>query len=254
MYSQCPKCGPQPLPEDQAFPASCPGCGVIFSRVAEAPLVRELARRRRDEPADDPDRIRWRDLLLHVPEKVDSIAFGARVALLLALALWSVVLARLDVSEGEIGGSFLHRPLLVFHEAGHVIFRPFGEWMTIAGGSLFQLLMPAILAVALLWKNRDPFGAAMGLWFLGTSLLDLAPYVYDALEPQLTLLNGSTGEAGGHDWIYLLDSMHLIPRAQVIGMRVHAAGELVVALGVGWAAWVLKRQSARLDGQVLREG
>jgi predicted RNA-binding Zn-ribbon protein involved in translation (DUF1610 family) len=257
MYAKCPKCGHAPLPDDQAFPAACPACGVILARVADAPAVREQARRRRENPIDhsasDPDRLRWRDLFLHVPDRVDSMAFGGRFALLVGLAVWGVVLARLDVDDGSIGSSFLHRPLLVFHEAGHVIFRPFGEWMTIAGGSIGQLLMPAILAVALLWKNKDPFGAAVGLWLFGVSLIDLAPYIYDALEPQLVLLNGSTGEAGGHDWIYLLDSMRLIPRAQVIGLRVHGLGEVVVALAIGWGAWVLRRQSTRLAGHVLRK-
>ena len=38
---------------------------------------------------------------------------------------------------------------LVIHEAGHLIFSPFGEFMTIAGGSLFQVIMPALFVVLL---------------------------------------------------------------------------------------------------------
>ena len=123
-----------------------------------------------------------------------------------------------------MGTSFLHGPLLVFHEAGHVLFRLFGEWMMFLGGTLGQLLMPAIIVVAFLWKNRDPFGAAVGLWLLGASLLDVAPYMFDALDPQLMLLSGNTGEAGGHDWIYLFNSLGLLPRAPLISALTQKLG------------------------------
>ena len=66
--------------------------------------------------------------------------------------------------------------------------------------------------VAVLVRNRDPFGAAIGLWFVGVSLLDVAPYMYDARDPQLMLLTGTTGENGPHDWIYLFSSLGWLAR------------------------------------------
>jgi hypothetical protein len=192
--------------------------------------------------------------LLHVPDRVDSVRWWLRVALLAGLTVWGLVLIGLDYRSGEIGSSFLHGPLLVFHEAGHVLFRPLGEWLMVLGGMLGQLLMPAIIVVAFLWKNRDPFGAAIGLWLLGVSLLDVAPYMYDALDPQLMLLSGRTGEDGGHDWIYLFNSMGLLPHAQWIGALTHKLGALVLLLSLAWAAWVLVLQHRRVaDGEVLRE-
>ena len=175
-----------------------------------------------------------------------------RVALLAGLAVWGVWLISLDYRSGEIGASFLHGPLLLFHEAGHVIFSPFGEWMMFLGGTLGQLLLPAIIVVAFLWKNRDPFGAAVGLWLLGVSLLDVAPYMYDALEPQLMLLSGSIGEDGGHDWIYLFESLGLRPRAQTIGALTHKLGALVLLLALGWAGTLLWRQRRCFSGQAWR--
>lgn len=62
-------------------------------------------------------------------------------------------MSRSSDRDGSLMQSFLHRPLLIFHETGHMVFMPFGEWMSVAG--------------ALLCKNRDPFGAALGLWLLG---------------------------------------------------------------------------------------
>jgi hypothetical protein len=128
-----------------------------------------------------------------------------------------MILIAQDYRTGQMGSSFIHRPLLIFHEAGHVVFRLFGEWVTVLGGTLGQLIMPAILGGALLIKNRDPFGAAIGLWFVGVSLLDIAPYMYDALHPQLMLLSGMTGEDGGHDWIFLFSSLGLLQKSQFIG-------------------------------------
>ena len=94
------------------------------------------------------------------------------------------------------------------------------------GGTLGQLLMPLLLAGALLRKNRDPFSAAIGMWFFGVSLLDVSPYLYDALSPQLMLLPGRTGEEGGHDWIYLLNSLGLMAKAHMLGGLTHTLGAL----------------------------
>ncbi len=195
----------------------------------------------------------WGSVLQRVPERVDATGFWVRVVVLAVFTLWGVVLMRLDYRVGEFAEAFLHRPLLVFHEAGHIVFIPFGEWITILGGTLGQLLIPLLLTGALLFKNRDPFGAAIGLWFVGVSLLDVAPYMYDALHPQLMLLSGRTGEDGGHDWIYLFNSLGLLPRAQLIGGLTHTLGGLVTLLSLGWAGWVLRLQYPRLAGDVLHE-
>ena len=105
----------------------------------------------------------WTSLLHHEPERVDVTGFWLRVALLASFTWWGLVLIRLDYRVGEFAEAFLHRPLLVFHEAGHLLFIPFGEWITVLGGTLGQLSMPLLLMGALLFKNRDPFGAAIGL-------------------------------------------------------------------------------------------
>ncbi|TFY98026.1 hypothetical protein [Ramlibacter rhizophilus] len=192
--------------------------------------------------------------LLHVPERVDPLRWWLRLALWLGFAAWSLPLVRADIRSGEIASSFLHGPLLLFHEAGHVLMLPLGEWMTVFGGTLGQLAMPLAMAGVLLSKNRDPFGASLGLWLTGVSLLTIAPYAYDALHPQLILLGGHTGDDGPHDWIYLLSSLGLLPRAQGIGRTVHFAGAAVMLLSLAWGAGVLWLQRARIsDGEVLRE-
>ena len=65
----------------------------------------------------------WAQALRRVPDRVDVTAFWSRAVLLAAFAVWGIVLIRLDYRVGAFAEAFLHRPLLVFHEAGHVIFQ-----------------------------------------------------------------------------------------------------------------------------------
>ena len=236
MYTHCPKCNHAPLPAAQAAPAECPACGVILAKAGqrlERPAVRESA---------DAERGGLGALLWHVPDRGDATGWTIRVVLLLVFTMWGVRLCWLDFRTGEINTSFIHLPLLIFHEAGHVIFRVFGEWVGVLGGTLGQLLMPAVLGVALLWKNRDPFGAAVGLWLFGVSVLDVAPYMYDAWEPQLTLLGGGTGNDSFHDWIYLFDSVNQLHHAQRIGAITHALGVALILVAIAWGAALLRLQ------------
>ena len=249
-YTRCPKCQHAPLPQDQSLPAACPACGLIVAKYA-VPLQRPLTATFADATASASSGSRGHiqalvEAVRYIPPRVDPALFWARVALLLVFTLWGLRLIWLDFRSGEMGSSFLHGPLLVFHEAGHVIFRLFGEFIAILGGTLGQLLMPAILCGAMLVRNRDPFGAAIGLWLVGVSLLDVAPYVYDALHPQLVLLGGHTGEEGGHDWIYLLGETGLLKRAQGLGWLVHKVGAGVVLLSLIWAGWILGQQKKGL--------
>src|SRR6188474_3277026 len=101
-----------------------------------------------------------------------------RAALVAGLAIWTVQFARTPLSSDAIN-SFLHLPDLVFHEAGHIIFSPFGRFMTVLGGSLLQFLVPVVALVAFV-KQEEPFGAAIGAWWAGQNLVDLAPYIADA--------------------------------------------------------------------------
>ena len=248
MFKLCPKCGHSPLPDNQASPVSCPACGVILAKMEQLQLEGgHVSGSQSQGPSYGGERPSLRQLLFPTTARMDPVTFWPRVAMLVAFAVWGYALIGMNYRTGELGSSFIHRPLLIFHEAGHVVFRLLGEWMMVLGGSLGQLIMPVILGGALLFKNRDPFGASIGLWLVGVSLLDLAPYMYDSLHPQLMLLSGRTGEEGGHDWIYLFSSLGLLQKSQFIGGVVHKLGALTVIAAVGWGAWVLGLQFVQRD-------
>jgi len=247
-YSQCPKCGhhlPQPLPAS----AACPVCGIYFFKwvqPARAPVLPEAD----DEPCTSEDD-GFIAALFQPLEQMDAMTFYGRCIALALLAIWSWFLFGYDYRDGEIGTSFMHNILLPIHEAGHVLFGPFGEFMMILGGSFFQLALPFAIGIAFIVKNRDNFGAAIGLWWASVSLVDLSPYIYDALHPQLTLIGGGTGANDGpHDWIYLLIKLGQIDNAQRWGAFVHACGGLLMLLALVWGAALLWRQRKHPDGHV----
>lgn len=241
-HTHCPKCRHSPLPAEQALPATCPACGLVLAKYGET--LKALSENNHSwKSEDETGRLTGlKETLFYPQPSVNASHIWGRTVLLVLFGLWGIRLIGMDFRSGEMGSSFLHSPLLVFHEAGHVIFRIFGEFLTVLGGTLGQLIMPVILMMALLVKNRDPFGASVGLWLLGVSFLDVAPYVYDALDPQLMLLSGTTGEEGGHDWIYLLKTTKLLNKAQTIGWLVHKLGAAIILLSLFWGGMVLWRQ------------
>src|SRR5205807_76902 len=145
-YASCPKCDHTPLPENQEFPAACSRCGLIFARYAERQAAQRdgasglVAHRIAAERSEESDStIHMRELLLGVSSEVDALVLSSRVGLLVVFAWWGVRLIGMSIEDGEISASFVHGPLLIFHEAGHVIFGWFGEFVTMLGGTLGQL-------------------------------------------------------------------------------------------------------------------
>jgi hypothetical protein len=170
--------------------------------------------------------------------------FGVAV---LAFLTWRVARAPLDGSGLD---SFLHLPNLIFHEAGHVLFSPFGRFMTVLGGSLFQVLVPVICAGTFLYQQNDRFAAAVCTWWAGQNLVDLAPYIADARRLKLVLLGGRTGaEVEGHDWEYLLTALGWLRFDHTIGRAALVAGTLVMVSALAWAIVTIVRPRDELTPQ-----
>ena len=137
-----------------------------------------------------------------IPEFSSPLRFWFRTGLYLVLLVWGIKFMLMDFETNEIASSFWHNINIAFHEAGHVGFQIFGRFMGALGGTLGQLLMPFMLAMMFLFRNRDPFAASMALWWLGQSFMDCAPYINDALAMRLNLVFGDI-----HDWYYLLNHL-----------------------------------------------
>jgi hypothetical protein len=169
---------------------------------------------------------------------MDRVARWIGVAILVVLT-WRF--ARTPLDESAIA-SFLHLPNLIFHEAGHVLFSPFGRFISVLAGSLFQIAVPLICAGAFLWQHGNRFGAAVCTWWGGQNLVDVSPYIADARALRLTLIGGRTGaEVEGHDWEYLLTAMGWLHLDTAIGRAAHVLGVLVMIGAIGWAITLLIR-------------
>jgi len=129
-------------------------------------------------------------------------------------------------------GSFLDNVDLPIHETGHLLFRPFGEFLMVAGGSLFQVIMPAIFAGYFVWKRQFYSGAIVGLW-VGQSILNVWVYAADAIKMQLVLTSGFTGSEGSfHDWNYLLEHTGLLNSTNKVAGVVRFFGTAVILVSV----------------------
>jgi len=134
---------------------------------------------------------------------------------------------------------FLDGVNLLFHEAGHPLFGLFHwETLTILGGTLMELLVPAALCLAFVWK-RQPLGTALCGQWAAQNLLYIASYMADARAQELPLVGG-----GEHDWTALLTQWGLLERDTVLAGRVAFLGwtlMLAWAAWLGWRLWVRYR-------------
>ena len=130
---------------------------------------------------------------------------------------------------------------LIFHEAGHVLFLVFGEFLQVLGGSLTQVAIPA-MCVAYFALRRQPAASAAALFWTGESLTNVAIYVADARRLALPLLGG---DGGIHDWNYLLGRLGLLNQAELLGRLVFTVGGLTILVALGVLAADLLRTWAQ---------
>jgi len=182
-------------------------------------------------------------LLFGQSEPVNAFVFWGRVLVFILILLYSWKFITFPL-EPNMGHSFLHNVDLVFHEAGHIIFMPLGRFMSILGGSLMQVLVPLIFAGAFLLYYRNPFAASVTFWWVGQSLVDIAPYIYDARNRELVLLGGITGrdDSTVHDWYNILSQLDLLRFDHAIAQGTKTLGVMVILGALVWGGWVLKRQ------------
>ena len=243
----CPKCAYQRLPTDRHIHEGvCPACGIAYQKYLDrqqgvVPEVLPVP----DYEAIVPARELLKARLLEMPARVDGLTLGARALAWCAFALWALWFTINGIDYESVNNSFLHAVILPFHEFGHVLFMPFGRFMSILGGSLFQVLMPLGLLVAFIVRQRDTFGASAMLWWCGQSLVDLAPYIGDAVDRAMPLIGGMGGES--HDWGNLLTMMNLLAYSQGLARLCFMLGVLLMLAGLSWGALLLRMQYAQLN-------
>lgn len=132
--------------------------------------------------------------------------------------------------------SFLDYINLAFHEAGHIFLGFFGEFICMLGGTVFQLLLPAVCLVHLKRRGSN-LGWQLCLFWIGQNLLNVSIYAGDAIKQSLPLVGG-----GRHDWTYLLTALGLIAHTDAVAKFIFLCGSAVIF----WSFWlILKDARAR---------
>ena len=128
---------------------------------------------------------------------------------------------------------------LVLHEMGHLFFSAFGQTLMLLGGSITQLAVPALVAVYLLFFQRDWFGLVVGVSWLCFSTFELATYVDDANKNQLALVG--FGDKVLHDWDRLLTQWHLLNHCGTFAFILRALATVTMFAAFGFGGWLLVR-------------
>lgn len=153
-----------------------------------------------------------------------------RAPLVLAFA-WSELRRLRDPFYGD----WFSGITLGVHELGHIVLFWAGSFVSIAGGSLFQVAAP-IVAGWILARQRDWFGITVAGAWLASSLHGLAAYVGDARARDLPLVGLFPDPV--HDWEWLLGHLGILTwdRGLALLLRIASAGIGIASVAAG--AWL----------------
>ena len=147
---------------------------------------------------------------------------AARTALTVLLLIYGLAILR------EPGFAAIDNVNLPIHEAGHIVFGGFGELVAALGGTIFQLLVPAVFLGYFL-RRRDQHSASVALWWFAENLWYVAVYVGDAQEQALPLVGG-----GEHDWAFILAELDVLQSDDTIASFVRFVGGVLFLVSILW--------------------
>ena len=179
-------------------------------------------------PAAWTDRLPFLEALEEPWDPVPKVALGA----------WLVFYC-LFLYQAARGQGLLLLMDLVFipiHEGGHALFRMFGEFVMVAGGTVLQLLVPVLLASYFI-IHRQVQGVAFCLFFMFEQFLPIATYMADARAQELPLLSLGGGDDVIHDWNYLFEKLSVLDHDIQIAGFVRFIGWLGMIAVVVWLIW-----------------
>ena len=177
-------------------------------------------------------------------KETEKLYLWGRVLLYVFLVGWGVRFLAGHPNAPVVLNSFMHHVNLPIHEAGHIIFGPFGEFLGVLGGSLMQLLIPLAFVITFLVRYKNSFGSSVTLWWLAQNFMDIAPYIDDARAQRLLLLGGVTGRdaPGYHDWNNILGRLGWLEYDHLMARISYDVGRLLMVAMFVWGGYVLLKQ------------
>jgi len=127
----------------------------------------------------------------------------------------------------------------LFHEAGHPIFGVFGnDFLMVLGGTLMQLIMPAVIIGYFFYRRQLFSGAITGVW-VAQNLFNIACYANDAVVRVLPLVGNGDRV---HDWNYMLTDMGMLNKEVFVSLAIHKAGVVVLIISLAAAVYFSRRK------------
>lgn len=127
---------------------------------------------------------------------------------------------------------------LALHEAGHPLVALFSQHLSVYGGTLFQLLFPALF-MRHFRRQGQRTGWIASLMWLGENLMNVARYMKDARAQVLPLVGG-----GDHDWTEIFSRWGVLQADVRIGTLTSLLGLCLVAWGLRLAVPRLRAPQA----------
>jgi hypothetical protein len=147
------------------------------------------------------------------------------------MAVYGMLCAK-DLPEAGM----LDRVNLVAHEAGHLLFSWFGEFIQVIGGTLGQLFVPAAFVVYFYFR-QELFSSAVALFWTGQNFFGISVYIKDAQAMDLPLVSVGGGDDTIHDWNYILSKLGILRHDQGLGHTAVVIGVIIMILSVVWAVY-----------------
>ena len=159
-------------------------------------------------------------------------------AVLSWLAFYLFVLFRLWRSPD---GIMIDNVNLIVHESGHLLFGYLGRTIGIWGGTIMQLLVPALLAISFAWRGQI-YGVGFCAFFFFENFLGIARYMADARSLQLPLVTVGEPAANPHDWNNIFRQLGLLNFDTRIAAVVRFLGWAGMLAVMAWMWWMYRQQ------------
>ncbi|MFZ3200677.1 MAG: hypothetical protein ACLQMT_10765 [Candidatus Acidiferrales bacterium] len=159
-----------------------------------------------------------------VPLAVTILAGGFYVLFLFEAARGSGPLLMMDLV------------FIPIHEGGHLLFRFFGQFLMVCGGTLMQLGVPLMLAAWFIFHRQVP-GTAFCIFFFFEQLLPVSTYMADARAQVLPLVTVGDADFVIHDWNYLFGHLGVLDHDIQIAHAVRVIGWIGMIATVVWMVW-----------------
>jgi hypothetical protein len=173
-------------------------------------------------------------------EPVPRAVFGV------AVAFYAIFL--FQATRGTGFPQWMDLVFVPIHEGGHLLFRFFGEFLAVAGGTFLQLGVPLMLASYFL-LHRQVQGVAFCVFFFFEQFLPISVYMADARAQELPLLTVGDTDDVIHDWNYLFGKFGVLEHDTEIAQIMRVIGWIGM---LGTVAWMIWRSLASRQAQTRR--